>query len=171
MVLIPWSSLPDFHSVYSVCSVVDHRANFLPRNTRTTRKKKRGPPWSSFPGLHSLVSIPCVQCVPWLTTEPIFYHGILGPHGKRELVLPSPHTLVFISVYSVCSVVTFLDLGLRRHPSRIGYAQFVVRISGHNKQQVAQTVQENHDVRYIAHTSVVSEPDDFTFDTTADGAC
>ena len=52
MVLIPWSSLPDFHSVYSVCSVVDHRANFLPRNTRTTRKKRIGPTQSSYPGLH-----------------------------------------------------------------------------------------------------------------------
>jgi hypothetical protein len=78
-----------------------HRADFLPRNTRTTRKKRIGPsvvliPWSSFP---------CVRCVPWLTTEQIFYHGILGPHGKREQVLPSPHALVFISVCSVCSVV------------------------------------------------------------------
>jgi hypothetical protein len=67
-------------------------------------------------------------------------HGILGPHGKRERVLPSPHALVFISVYSVCSVVAFLGLGFGRHPSRIGYAQFVVRIAGHDKQQVAQTV-------------------------------
>jgi hypothetical protein len=32
----------------------------------------------------------------WLSTEWIFYHGILGPHGKREQVLPSPHALVFI---------------------------------------------------------------------------
>jgi hypothetical protein len=92
------------------------------------------------PSPHSLVFIPCIRCVPWLTTERIFYHGTLGPHGKREQVLPSPHALVFISVYSVCSVVTFLGLGFRRHPSRIGYAQFVVRIAGHDKQQVAQTV-------------------------------
>ncbi len=92
------------------------------------------------PSPHSLVFIPCIRCVPWLTTERIFYHGILGPHGKREQVLPSPHALVFISVYSVCSVVAFLGLGFGRHPSRIGYAQFVVRIAGHDKQQVAQTV-------------------------------
>jgi len=92
------------------------------------------------PSPHALVFIPCVRCVPWLTTGPIFYHGILGPHGKRERVLPSPHALVFISVYSVCSVVAFLGLGFGRHPSRIGYAQFVVRIAGHDKQQVAQTV-------------------------------
>jgi hypothetical protein len=57
------------------------------------------------PSPHSLVFIPCIRCVPWLTTERIFYHGTLGPHGKREQVLPSPHALVFISVYSVCSVV------------------------------------------------------------------
>jgi hypothetical protein len=48
------------------------------------------------PSPHSLVFIPCIRCVPWLTTERIFYHGILGPHGKREQVLPSPHSLVFI---------------------------------------------------------------------------
>ena len=132
MILIPWSSLPDFHSVCSVCSVVDHRADFFTTEySDHTEKEKRSSivliPWSSLPGLHS--------------------------------------------VCSVCSVVRLLRLGLGRHPSRIGYAQFVVRIAGHDKQQVAQTVQENHDVRDIAHTSVVSEPDDFTFDTTADGAC
>ena len=61
------------------------------------------------PSPHSLVFIPCIRCVPWLTTERIFYHGILGPHGKREQVLPSPHALVFISVCSVCSVVAFFS--------------------------------------------------------------
>ena len=57
-------------------------------------------PWSSFP---------CVQCVPWLTTEQIFYHGILGLHGKREQDVRGPHALVFISVCSVCSVVMFFS--------------------------------------------------------------
>jgi hypothetical protein len=164
-----------FISVCSVCSVVDHRANFFTTEYSDHTKKEN----RVLPSPHALVCIPCIRCVPWLTTEQIFYHGILGPHGKREQVLPSPHALVFISVCSVCSVVdhradflprntrttrkkrtgppqsscpglhsvcsvcsvvTFLGLGLRRHPSRIGYAQFVVRIAGHDKQQVAQTV-------------------------------
>lgn len=44
-----------------------------------------------------------------LTTEEIFYHGILGTHRKREQFLHSLHTPVFLpgllSVCSVCSVV------------------------------------------------------------------
>jgi hypothetical protein len=35
-----------------------------------------------------------------LTTEPIFDHGILGPHGKRKEILwssfPGLHSLIFI---------------------------------------------------------------------------
>ena len=70
---------------------------FQPRNTRNTRKKSVDPLRSSF-RVFGVFRGSILSC--WSsTTKEIFYHGILGTHGKREQALRSTGAAVCTGLF------------------------------------------------------------------------